>query len=201
MQNMSLQETAISCTSHSNEEEDLLNQMRIWPEIRKDEDCFPKNVLHSKQRLHDTRQKEATQEIQAQSEQQLNEDVADIRWCGCGNCTPMPSLIEHLCCHEQPIIFSKIPDERNCITECKFFNELISRERADLNFKMTTLGLRKQPNDAEYTRGLRKASYRNFSVWIYGNLGTSRTKPIPSCVVKVIRSSFPDPQSKNIGFL
>ncbi|XP_031758836.1 uncharacterized protein LOC116411082 isoform X2 [Xenopus tropicalis] len=49
--------------------------------------------------------------------------------------------------------------------------------------------------------GLRKASYRCFTAWVYGYLGSGIRKPIPACAVKAIRSAFPDPKGKYIGFL
>lgn len=52
-----------------------------------------------------------------------------------------------------------------------------------------------------FCRSLRKLAYRAFTVWIHSFLGFHNRKPIPSCVVREIRSKYPDPKGRYTGFL
>ena len=56
-------------------------------------------------------------------------------------------------------------------------------------------------DDACYTSGaVRKLIYKMFTYQKHGHLGKGNRIPIPSCVVKKIRKSYPDPLEVYIGF-
>ncbi|CAJ0921566.1 unnamed protein product [Ranitomeya imitator] len=46
----------------------------------------------------------------------------------------------------------------------------------------------------------RKTAYRAFTAWIHGFLGKGNRRPIPSCVVKLVREAFPEEHQEYMGF-
>ena len=48
--------------------------------------------------------------------------VGNVSWCSCGNCVPMSTHVESLCCAEVPAIQHRVPDPvGTCVTEHKDF--------------------------------------------------------------------------------
>uniref|UniRef100_A0A803JSY4 P2X purinoreceptor 7 intracellular domain-containing protein n=1 Tax=Xenopus tropicalis TaxID=8364 RepID=A0A803JSY4_XENTR len=134
----------------------------------------------------------------------LNEPtrVGNSDWCQCGLCIPMPTGVESICCYEIPKIFEKIPEDAFCIIDNPDFEtEVLDHQRLDWGLRMSNFKITKQPRCDAYMRSMRKIAYRAFTVWIYTFLGFCNRKPIPSCVVREIRSKFPDPKGKYTGFL
>ncbi|XP_041446165.1 P2X purinoceptor 7-like [Xenopus laevis] len=128
--------------------------------------------------------------------------IGNSNWCRCGMCAPMKTGIESLCCYDIDEMYEKVPEDAFCITDnIEFRNECISFERQDWNYRMSNLRIRQQPRWPDYMRSLRRLAYRAYIVWIYIFLGFQNRKPIPSCVVREIRGTFPDPQGNYVGFL
>ncbi|XP_041443287.1 P2X purinoceptor 7-like isoform X2 [Xenopus laevis] len=174
--------------------------MRNRPEVTNLRDCFPYNpsvsTIQNTGSLPDTEQDDSFVYIENA------ERLGNTNWCLCGHCKPMPSIMESICCHDEPAIYANLPTEDGCIIHGdKFKTEFLVKERADWAYKITNFKLQKQPKEDKYMRGLRQATYRSFSVWIYGYLGTGVRKVIPSCAVHAIRDAYPDPNGKYVGFL
>ncbi|XP_068135470.1 P2X purinoceptor 7-like [Hyperolius riggenbachi] len=122
-------------------------------------------------------------------------------WCECGNCTPMKTEIEEVCCCQIEEVGDKIRDGKTCVTQVDFFkNMFINEEYVETNFRSNP-NITEHPDDRLYNRKLRKTAYRSFTCWVYGYLGKKQRRPIPSCAVKMICDAFPDPLHLYTGFL
>lgn len=47
---------------------------------------------------------------------------------------------------------------------------------------------------------LRKAAYRQFTLWKYGKLSKGDRRVVPSCCVKKVREAFPSESGHYMGF-
>ncbi|XP_069815788.1 uncharacterized protein [Dendropsophus ebraccatus] len=127
--------------------------------------------------------------------------VGSIDWCMCKNCIIMPTAPESVCCIEFENAVSKILETQECITEVHEFKErCLHSEHLQwmLEFHMAC-----PSNDHQDTpkRLLRKAAYRSYTRMIHGFLGKHRRIPIPSCVVHLVRCTFPDEDGLYMGFI
>ncbi|KAG8430516.1 hypothetical protein GDO86_020457 [Hymenochirus boettgeri] len=137
---------------------------------------------------------------ESSSDHDPNKRAGKIDWCICGNCCPMNNELESLCCMEIDQIKKQIPTEATCITaNSDIMFECTDRRRVDINFKSTNPKLARYPKDADLMQYLRKSAYRLFVVHVYDFLGVKYRKPIPSCFINKVRSSFPDPPGKKKG--
>ena len=50
------------------------------------------------------------------------------------------------------------------------------------------------------TNTMRKAAYRQFTMWKYGKLGRGNRRPNPACVVRMIRKAYPSSDDQYMGF-
>uniref|UniRef100_A0A803KBP4 P2X purinoreceptor 7 intracellular domain-containing protein n=1 Tax=Xenopus tropicalis TaxID=8364 RepID=A0A803KBP4_XENTR len=161
--------------------EELIFKMRTQPVLQKAGESFPYTPQQKKKKNPDM--------VSLSDLQSADNRLGNTNWCFCGNCVPMPTTTESICCLEEPAIEIKIPEGGHCVTECQHFDtHFTNKEQADLNLKMQCWNMKKKPKESEYLRGLRKASYRCFTAWVYGYLGSGIRKPIPACAVKAIRS-------------
>ncbi|CAJ0925925.1 unnamed protein product [Ranitomeya imitator] len=134
------------------------------------EECFPSNPLR----------------INNQNYIEFNDDTEENRsgkndWCHCGNCVPMPTNIESICCQEIQNAEQYMLDF-SCVTLHEFF------------FTHSVTALK------QLALKLRKTAYRSFTAWIHGYLGAGNRRPIPSCVVHKVRFAFPDDDDEYMGF-
>lgn len=105
-------------------------------------------------------------------------------WCRCKKCIEMPTPQEKLCCRK---------GQGLCITtEFRGYISrfIISRESLELVIRSRNdyYGFRDQPENIN----LRYAAYRQYTLWRWAKLGKHRREVIPSCVVNLIRTTFPD---------
>eukprot|EP00794_Sanderia_malayensis_P001872 gene1872-2115_t len=119
-----------------------------------------------------------------------NTPVETPSWCKCGQCVEMPTQAERVCCqnnaknHEHPLF------ENHCLTEHNL--ELAMQSNADhLNY----------PFDPSNNASWRYTAYRQYTIWVWGKLGRSNRKVIPSCIVHKIRKRFPDHNAVYTGFM
>ncbi|CAJ0967696.1 unnamed protein product, partial [Ranitomeya imitator] len=139
------------------------------------EECFPSNPLC----------------INNQNYIEFNDDTDENRsgkndWCHCGNCVPMPTNIESICCQE-------IQKMRNHICW------ILVVETVHIVLRTVDQNLHPPPSK-EMKRKLRKTAYRSFTAWIHGYLGAGNRRPIPACVVNKVRFAFPDDDHEYMGF-
>ncbi|XP_066933254.1 uncharacterized protein [Clytia hemisphaerica] len=109
-------------------------------------------------------------------------------WCKCGKCKEMPALIENKCCMR-----------KHCVSKLTKFNKYcLDEDLLVLNIK-ARCDIRADVWNFE-TRELRKAAYRQFTLWKYGRLGNNNRRVVPSCCVLKVRSEFPSPNGIYLGY-
>ncbi|OCT70826.1 hypothetical protein XELAEV_18037750mg [Xenopus laevis] len=130
--------------------------MRSRPEVTNLRDCFPYNPPLSKKQNIGAANEVEQEESEHPTEIVINPDVERLgnsNWCNCGNCTPMATIMESMCCHDEPAIFAMIPTEDGCIIQAdRFTNEFLNIERADWAYKITNFNVKKQPKEGKYMR-------------------------------------------------
>ncbi|XP_071987756.1 P2X purinoceptor 7-like [Engystomops pustulosus] len=178
-------------TSTEDEEDisDLLVELRSkFGGNQTNEPCFPSNPLRV----------DFSQYIDLEIEEN-NERIGNVNWCNCNNCVPMSTSIESICCLE---VENAIPYVTNhtCIIDHEYFR--IFCQRADtVNIILRVIGqVMNPPLEKAKNRLHRKTAYRAFTAWVHGYLGMGNRRPIPSCVVHLVRSAFPDPNNEYMGY-
>ena len=111
------------------------------------------------------------------------EPPGNLPWCICRKCRAMPLPEENVCCRSRP-----------CITTADSFETIVTNQdvlsiaivhRSDV-----------YSDDPEYgPSDYRKAAYRQWTLWRYGDLGRRNRKVIPSCIVWAVRTKYPAPDS------
>ncbi|XP_053561446.1 P2X purinoceptor 7-like [Bombina bombina] len=150
----------------------------------------------------DESQKSDTQSQERYTESEDLERLTSLSWCSCGNCALMPTIVESICCGENPKVTFHIPDDGFCICEADYHREIINREHLIrmAKFNNSYGPMRFAGGTVLTERAFRKLAYRAYTTWIHDFLGPKERRPIPSCVVKSIRNSFPAPDDIYIGF-
>ncbi|XP_040276263.1 uncharacterized protein LOC120991534 [Bufo bufo] len=166
----------------------LLSELREKYSNLSNIECFPDNPTR--------RENERYIEFDIEPE---DDRVGNTNWCTCSRCHVMPTYVESICCHEIPNAEPYITDN-TCITLHEYFNLYCQREDL-ININLRAVGqVRTPPPDRDFNRQRRKTAYRFFTTWVHGYLGVGNRKPIPSCAVYLIRSTFPDPEERYMGF-
>ncbi|XP_071989151.1 P2X purinoceptor 7-like [Engystomops pustulosus] len=167
---------------------DLLVELRSkFGGNQTNEPCFPSNPLRV----------DFSQYIDLEIEEN-NERIGNVNWCNCNNCVPMSTSIESICCLE---VENAIPYVTNhtCIIDHEYFR--IFCQRADTVIILRVIGqVMNPPLEKAKNRLHRKTAYRAFTAWVHGYLGMGNRRPIPSCVVHLVRSAFPDPNNEYMGY-
>ncbi|OCT58914.1 hypothetical protein XELAEV_18001403mg [Xenopus laevis] len=125
----------------------------------------------------------------------------NLDWCQCKNCVLMPTVKECICCKEIPNVVTLMGPAITCIVENPTFIERCLKEDYVYFMLRMVKNLKKHPSDDEYHRYLRMTAYRSFTIWVHYFLGKKKRRPIPSCVVKAIRTAFPDSYGLYRGFV
>ena len=121
-------------------------------------------------------------------EQDQPNNQATPQWCVCGNCQPMGTPTEDVCCRNT-----------SCVTRHEEFYLLC------VNYLVLTVAIlgrvdiRADPIDYSPS-SYRKAAYRQYIYWVHGYLGRGNRRVIPSCVMLAIRRWFPSPTGVYMGF-
>ena len=109
-------------------------------------------------------------------------------WCKCRVCVPMAPEEENLCCKRITCITNYTAFTNICLD--RDILEVCIKARCDIradefNFSMESF---------------RKAGYRQFALWRYGKLGRGNRKVLPACVVRRVRSHYPSPDGRYMGY-
>ena len=114
-------------------------------------------------------------------------------WCTCGNCRPMPSLVENVCCKgSRETCIARVPEFSLLILEPMVLN-MASNYRNDF------LGLSDE-DEEDLNKSFRHSAYRQYTLWRHGYLGANNRKVIPSCCALAIREKFPSPHGIYTGY-
>ena len=128
--------------------------------------------------------------------------IGNTNWCKCGNCKPMDSEAESLCCLDT----NEVPDEyfegNTCIILSEGFST-VCLSKHTLKTALSALNdlrgdsIKTDRNNCSY----RYAGYKQFTWWVHNNLGKGVRKVIPSCSVWAIRTKYPSEDSKYAPFM
>ncbi|KAG1928990.1 P2X purinoceptor [Pimephales promelas] len=125
-------------------------------------------------------------------------------WCLCGCCDPMPTEEESLCCKEWDLLQ---PGNEKCVTCTEEFPALIQKTVLDTFFFVPKINWKKRPQPEGPNGQLsidqyRLVAYRVVLEWALKGerLGRGIRRPLPSCVVSMIRRKYPSPTGTYIGF-
>ncbi|XP_048777749.2 P2X purinoceptor 7-like [Ostrea edulis] len=141
-----------------------------------------------------------------ENENSESERLGNTDWCSCGNCCPMPTTTECVCCQEiekVKYLFSNEYDEGGtcikCITEQPGFSpaclNVYVLQIAYLQYKQQ---YREEiPDTSEM---FRYVAYRQLARWAWGYLGQKVRVVLPSCAVNCIRNTFPSDSGSYTGF-
>lgn len=112
----------------------------------------------------------------------------DESWCICGVCRRMQDEQENVCCRKRTCVTSYVMFNTTCLDRGVL--ELAIRARCDIRADLPDYS----------TQSYRKAAYRQYTLWKYGKLGRGNRRILPSCVVTMIRQSYPAPDGRYMGF-
>ncbi|XP_041422905.1 uncharacterized protein LOC108719565 isoform X2 [Xenopus laevis] len=203
---------------------DLLERLRKRPAVAAASDCFPFNPVRQtmsgtespasqfsdddEEEMEEGEDEEEEEDEEENTDSSIDGDAEEasersenVDWCKCGNCVPIDTQTENLCCASVEKIRDLIPCGTRCITaHSTFLRQVVDYDRIDTGFKIINHKMKRLPKHRAYMRCLRKTAFRSFLVWMYGYLGTEENKPIPACAIRRIRKTFPDPNRKYTGF-
>ncbi|OCT70607.1 hypothetical protein XELAEV_18037531mg [Xenopus laevis] len=141
-----------------------------------------------------------------EDDDQISEEAhlrsANTAWCTCTHCCVLPTIEECTCCQEIPNVNKLLGSDCFCIINHPIFHQLcLDDDRLDLMYRF--LGGRTTKKEAylDYIHQLRKTAYRAFIAWAHGSLHPPKGKPIPACVVNIVRTFLPYPEEINRGFM
>ena len=116
--------------------------------------------------------------------------------CTCERCEPMPTEPENVCCLESQKVqdlVDRYPSDAICVTDHMFFEGLCLNPwtlDAAWNAYAQQYGTGGRYSTVERRR--RHTAYRNFVRAAHGRLGRHIRVKIPSCVVAIVRRTFPN---------
>ncbi|XP_053560754.1 P2X purinoceptor 7 isoform X2 [Bombina bombina] len=138
-----------------------------------------------------------------ETDSQSTSRIGKNDWCSCSNCIAMPTEEESVCCREIRNIDPHLPNENLCVCDAHFVQTYLMN-RAHLKelhrYASGFKKLRLPSVNALQEMDLRRIAYRKFTMWIYKCIGPTDQRPIPSCLVKAVRSQYPAQDDINVGF-
>ncbi|XP_071147128.1 uncharacterized protein [Mytilus edulis] len=120
------------------------------------------------------------------------QDSPSPDWCTCTYCREMPTEAERRCCGRA---------SQNCYSRLPDFYLIVLDEAVLHVARRLREELLVMPQDEDFNRANRFASYRQFIVWVHGRLGAGDRRVIPSCCVWRIRDKYPNPFGQYKGFV
>lgn len=138
---------------------------------------------------------------QQSSPESTDEDrLGNTDWCSCGNCPPMSTIEESVCCHEIPQVMTVLEEDpgKPCIIEHNGFEPVClhpsSLRTAYYNYRQH------YDNLPESNQRMRYIGYRQLARWCWGWLGKHVRVPLPACAVQKIRNTYPAEDGVYQGF-
>lgn len=168
--------------------------------------CYECEPEYTEEELRVISEKEICETSCESSEDELDSSrLENLHWCRCRCCVIglTMTLEECKCCKEFNILSEKL-ETLKCITDHPDFETLIlSPAVLELSFIRHR---RYQGNFQDIKeinpKQFRFTAYRQYTAWVhyFESLGKGKRVVIPSCVVKEIRTKFPDPNGHYVGF-
>ncbi|XP_039650889.1 uncharacterized protein LOC120555826 [Perca fluviatilis] len=129
-------------------------------------------------------------------------------WCSCGQCQPMATEEECLCCRESDVFRQCLENsEACCVTAMDDFPALINPAVVRTFFNVPKINWKRRPvpegPDGQLSaKQCRLVAYRIVLEWgLQGErLGRKERRVMPSCVVTTIRTKYPSPTGDYRGF-
>ena len=115
-------------------------------------------------------------------------EKGDDSWCICRVCRRMQDETENVCCRKRTCVISYVMFNNICLARGVL--ELAIRARCDIRAYLPDYS----------TQSYRKAVYRQYTLWKYGKLGRGNRRILLSCVVTMIRQSYPAPDGRYMGY-
>ena len=126
-----------------------------------------------------------------------NSRIGTTDWCTCGNCRPMGTDNESICCQEA--VPGDFFNGDNCILNHEDFIAICGNS-AVLRMTLTAINDLQCNTLPDNNKSLRYAGYRCYTWWIHSRLGRGVRKAVPSCAVWTIRDKYPDPTNNYVPF-
>ncbi|XP_054870061.1 uncharacterized protein LOC129349773 [Amphiprion ocellaris] len=142
--------------------------------------------------------------------------VTDNWWCTCFKCEIMPTEVECYCCHEWELIMPQMQDlsihedvdvpAQVCIINHHVLPALLNAGVLQTFFHVPKINWKKRPRPAGSDGQLsaeqyRLIAYRIVMEWALKGekLGAGNRRVLPSCVVELIRKTYPSPNGQYAG--
>ncbi|XP_060793031.1 uncharacterized protein LOC132896311 [Neoarius graeffei] len=143
--------------------------------------------------------------------------VTDNWWCTCFKCEVMQTEVECYCCQEWDLVMPRMQDisideeadasASVCITNNKDLPALLTAGVLETFFHIPKINWKKRPRPAGPDGQLsaeqyRLVAYRIIMEWALKGekLGPGNRRALPSCVVALIRKTYPSPNGQYVGF-
>ncbi|KAM5141728.1 uncharacterized protein ACMZJ9_015429 isoform 2-T2 [Mantella aurantiaca] len=124
--------------------------------------------------------------------------IGNSDWCVCGNCRPMLTNFESVCCHNVDNADRFFTGGKHCVTMAEEFHDRCLNERI-LRYLLECDNITKKKDfEKDRNRCLRKAAFRSYTRMVHGFCGKKKRIAVPSCVVWAIRNAFPEPDGRYI---
>ncbi|XP_058889160.1 P2X purinoceptor 4-like isoform X1 [Acipenser ruthenus] len=129
-------------------------------------------------------------EVRQTGENSKEHETNPPLWCRCGQCHPMPSLQEQLCCRRSA---------GHCISTSATFSRLVL-DRQTLESVLLYRGPLLDLSQAHTsTKWLRHCAYSQYTQWRFGDVEPGSCAVIPSCSVWKIRERYPSVEGQYTG--
>ncbi|OCT88142.1 P2X purinoceptor 7 [Xenopus laevis] len=126
--------------------------------------------------------------------------VGNTNWCKCGNCIPMPTARESVCCKDITNLQQHFSDDVQCITHVQeMLDHCVEKRYLEFTIRNARMATQIEMNN-HYNRVMRRGAYRAFTIWTHGFLGQKNRIVIPACFVNLIRLTYRDPAGIYVGF-
>ena len=151
--------------------------------------------------------------------------IGNLDWCNCGECQPMDSEAESLCCLDT----NEVPDDyfegqllglvlinlyyslytflinefilgNKCVTKSTGFQEVCLSKNV-LKTVLSALNELRGDSITATNSSYRFAGYKQYTWWVHNRLGKGVRKVIPSCAIWAIRTAFPSENGNYIPFM
>ncbi|XP_041789086.1 uncharacterized protein LOC121627487 [Chelmon rostratus] len=143
--------------------------------------------------------------------------VTDTRWCTCNKCEVMQTEVECYCCHEWDLVMPRMQDlsideeagasAAVCIANNNDLPAILNAGVLETFFHIPKINWKKRPKPAGPDGQLsaeqyRLVAYRIIMEWALKGqtLGPGNRRVLPSCVVALIRRTYPSPSGQYAGF-